>query len=348
MKIPFAKLNEMITDEHRQIINDVLKSGVWIQNEYVEQLEKRFAQYIGHKYAIAISSGSCALFLALNALKWYYKIQEVGVPSFTFIADLNSIIQNNLKPVLFDVNQDFLWEGNFPVKIVVHLFGCPNFGCLQKDSIIIEDVAQAMGGNLNKQKLGSLGTVSCYSFYPTKNLWTIGEGGMITTNKLFLAEYLRVIRDYGGRKHSWFFGYNMRMSELEAAIVLLNLKYLDKWNQYRRKIARIYRDELERLVPDFLKFQRDDEGHVYWTFPVLAKDRNRLYFWLKKEGIQTLIHYPLPLHWHFAFQKQFGRDFSFPIAEYVSQNILSLPCSPAHSEDEILEVCKKIYKFYLR
>jgi dTDP-4-amino-4,6-dideoxygalactose transaminase len=356
-KIKFLDLNkeyEKIKTEIDQAIKRVLDSGWYILGKEVEQFEQEFSEYLGTKYGIGVNSGSDALFLAVKALG-IGEGDEVITVSHTFISTVDAVARNGAKPVFVDVEPDTYCIDVSKIEQVitdktrailpVHLYGHPaNMDPIMEiaekhDLSVIEDACQAHGAEYKSKKAGSIGAVGCFSFYPVKNLGAYGDGGIVVTSDEELAEKLRMSRNYGQPQKYYhdFVGVNSRLDEIQAAILRVKLKYLDEWNERRRKIAKLYNERLESLgviIPAEKKYAR----HVYHLYVIRRKDRDKLQQYLQKKGIQTQIHYPIPVHKQKAYSES-GGDTSLAITEKVCNEVLSLPIHPWLKEEEIVKIC---------
>lgn len=342
----------VIGKEEKEAVLEVLNSGMLAQGTKVKQFEKEFAEYIGTAHAIATSNGTTALHTALAA-HGINQSDEVITTPFTFIATANAIKMVGAKPVFVDIDETSfnidhrLIEEKVTSKtkaiLVVHLYGRPaNMIEIQKiadkhNLIIIEDCAQAAGASYQKIKVGSKNT-GCFSFYPTKNM-TTGEGGMVTTNDKEIEEKARKLIEHGSAKkyvHE-FLGYNYRMTDIEAAIGIEQLKKLDTFNQARRNNALHFNQKLKNFIlPEIT------EGHVFHQYIVRVnpKKRKELMRFLLGKGILSAIHYPLPIHKQEAY-KEYNQE-SFPIAEKLAKEVLSLPVHPSLSKEELDKIIEAL------
>jgi dTDP-4-amino-4,6-dideoxygalactose transaminase len=348
--IPFLNLKDINEQYRKELIEactKVIDSGWYIQGKECEEFEKEFAEYCRTKYAIGVANGLDALTLTLRAYKELRMMKdgdEVIVPSNTYIASILAISENNLKPVCVEPNIDSynidedLIEKKITDKtkaiMIVHLYGQVAFtdkiGEIAKkfNLKIIEDSAQAQGAELNGIKAGNFGDASGFSFYPSKNLGCLGDGGAVTTNDPKLAETIRALRNYGSivKYENKYKGVNSRLDELQAAILSVKLKYLDKENTRRIEIANYYCDNIKNekiTIPK--KHHSDPLSHVYHLFVIRTKDRNHLKEYLLDNGIGSDIHYPIPPHKQLAFKE--WNNHSFPISENIHDTVLSLPIS---------------------
>jgi perosamine synthetase len=352
--IPLMK--QIFTQEMREAAIDALENERFVLGESVFKFEEEFAKYCNTKYAVAVNSGTASLHLSLVALGIKKRDRIVTSP-MSFIATANSVMHAGGTPVFSDIKED---TGNIdPENIIpegmrgvipVHLYGQPcEMGRVmemkEEGLLVIEDACQAHGAEYRGKKVGSMGDVGCFSFYPSKNMTVAGDGGMVTTNNGEVAEKIKKLRDCG-RKSKYehdIVGYTCRLNTVNAAIGLLQLKYLDKWNEKRRRLARLYR----KLLPEEILLSEEKKvKHVYYVFAIKVRERERLAAHLKSEGIGVGIHYPIPIHLQPVYKQLFGfREGDFPIAEKFSREILSLPIYPQLSTDEVKFICEKVTEF---
>ncbi|AEA46579.1 DegT/DnrJ/EryC1/StrS family aminotransferase [Archaeoglobus veneficus] len=361
--IPFVDLKreyQEIKEEIDQAIQRVLERGWFILGEELEAFEKEFSSYIGAKYGIGVNSGSDALYLGVKALG-IGKGDEVITVSHTFISTVDAIVRNGAKPVFVDIDPETytIDVSQIEKKITertkailpVHLYGHPaDMGSImeigEKYSLfVIEDACQAHGAEYNGKKVGSIGDIGCFSFYPTKNLGAYGDGGIVVTNDDELANKLRTLRNYGSSKKYYheFVGVNSRLDEIQAAILRVKLKYLEEWNEKRRNIARLYNEFLESsdlVTPT----EKEYAKHVYHLYVIRYKERDKLQQNLLKCGIQTQIHYPIPMHRQKAYL-ELEYNTSLPVTEKICNEILSLPMHPWLREEEIRRISNCIGEF---
>lgn len=355
--IPFADLKREyveIKEEINQAIERVLKSGWFILGEEVKHFEEDFSKYTSAKYGIGVNSGSDALFLSVKSLG-IGKGDEVITTSHTFISTVDAITRNGAKPVFVDIDPDTYCidttkiEGkiteNTKAILPVHLYGHPaemdtimNIA-LKHKLFVIEDACQAHGAEYKGKKVGSIGDLGCFSFYPIKNLGASGDGGIIVTNNEELAEKLKLLRNYGQSKKYYheFVGINSRLDEIQASILSVKLKHLDTWNEKRRDLAKLY-DELLEDVQVVKPFEKEDVRHVFHLYVIRSKERDRLQQYLIANGIETQIHYPVPIHKQKAYQS-LGND-NLPITEKICQEILSLPLHQWLQNEQVEEISK--------
>lgn len=350
-------VNQKLFDKYKEFFEDFLNSGWYILGKSVEKFEMEFAKYIGTKHCIGVASGLDALILAIETCK-FPKDSEIIVPANTYIATILAVIRAGLKPVL--VEPDIRTYNIDPTKIeekitsktraiiVVHLYGKPCDMdaimdiCRKYELILIEDCAQAHGARYKGKKVGSFG-IGCFSFYPTKNLGALGDAGAVITNDDDLAEKIRCLRNYGSSSKYYFeeVGYNSRLDEIQAGFLSIKLKILDDINEHKRRLAEIY---FKNLDDRFIKpFKHPDYYDVYHIFNIRYNKRDKLKEYLFKNGIETMIHYPIPPHRQKALHGLIKGDF--PITDEIHNTTLSLPISYFHTEEDILKVCEVMNKF---
>jgi len=349
LKREYAEICEELT----QAVQRVLKSGWFILGEEVKKFEEEFSKYIGVKYGVGVNSGSDALFLALKALG-IGKGDEVITVSHTFISTVDAIVRNGAKPVFVDIEPDTYCIDATKIEeaitnktkaiLPVHLYGHPAdmdqiMEIAKKYNLfVIEDACQAHGAEYKGKRVGGIGDIGCFSFYPVKNLGACGDGGMIVTNNEELATKLKMLRNYGSLKKYYydFVGVNSRLDEIQAAILREKLKYLDEWNEKRRKIAKLYNEHLED-ADVITSIEKEYAKHVYHLYVIRCKNRDALQQCLLKNGIQTQIHYPIPVHKQRAYLS-LGFNITLPVTEKVCNEILSLPMHPWLKEDEVSRI----------
>lgn len=346
------KINERFRTEIDERIKKVLDSGWYILGKEGEIFEKNFASYCGVKHAIGAANGLDALKLIIKAYG-FGEGDEIIVPANTYIASILAITDNRCTPVLvepdintYNINPDLIEEKITPKTkaiMVVHLYGqaveMEKILQLAKkyDLKIIEDSAQAHGAVYQGKKTGNLGDASGFSFYPGKNLGCLGDGGAVTTNDDELAEKIRALRNYGShvKYENIYKGCNSRLDEIQAAVLDVKLQYLDADNEKRRKIAKVYRENIKNplIAPPQVK---QELSHVWHVFPVRVGNRDGFKKYLADKGIETLIHYPIPPHKQAAYKE--WNNLSFPITEKIHEEIISIPISPVMTDEEIQKV----------
>ncbi|MCD6239851.1 MAG: DegT/DnrJ/EryC1/StrS family aminotransferase [Thermotogae bacterium] len=357
--IPISK--PLLDEAEIKNVTKVLKSGMLASGERVNNFEDAFADYIGTKYAIATTSGTTALDIALKALD-IRSGDEVIVPDFTFISTANAVLFQNAKPVFVDIDEETfaIDPGDVIEKISpktraiigVHLFGHPfdveaiQEICEDHNLFLIEDCAQAHGAEYKGEKVGCFGTVSCFSFYATKNM-TTGEGGMVLTNDREIERRLRLIINHGQEQkylHTTL-GYNYRMTNIQAAIGIAQLRKLEDFNEERIRNAEYLSGHLK--APLETPYRKKDVKHVYHQYVVkIKKDfsmrRNEFINYLSEKGIGSAIHYPLPIHRQPLYQKLgYPKDLC-PVSTELSKVVLSLPVHPALTDDDLRYICETI------
>jgi perosamine synthetase len=342
-----------------------LENEMMVMGESVIKFEEEFAKYCGTRYAVSTASGTAALSIGLQAMNIGQGNEVITTP-FSFIATANSIIHAGADPVFADVEDSDVnlsvskARGRIGKKtralMPVHLYGHPSriddFYDLasERGLRLVEDACQAHGAEVNGRRVGSIGDVGCFSFYPAKNMTVGGDGGMITTNNEEIADAARSIRDCGRDKNSKYYhgriGFTSRLNTVNAAIGRIQLKRLDGWNQARRKIADRYRKELENvrdliLPPAEAGFERA----VYHLFVIRTKLRERVKKRLFDDGIETGIHYPRPIHLQAPYRQKYGySEGAFPLSESLSNEVLSLPIYPTLTEGEVVRICDSLKK----
>lgn len=357
--IPFLDLKNLNAPHRQELIDaitGVIDSGSYILGEKVKSFENEFSKYCGVKETIGAGNCLDALTLIIRAYKElnvFREGDEILVPANTYIATILSITENRLKPLLIEPNigtyniDVSLLEKNITNKtkaiLTVHLYGRVGYSDeMQKIADkyglkIIEDSAQAHGAVYRGKKTGALGDAAGFSFYPSKNLGALGDAGAVTTNNPELADIIRVLRNYGSHKkyYNSYAGTNSRLDELQAAVLSIKLKYLDRENNKRREMAKLYLDNIknEKLV---LPEPEIGLSNVWHLFVVRAKEREKLRRYLSDNGVETVIHYPIPPHKQKAFAD--WNKNSYPITEEIHDTIISLPLNPAMTKEEIFKV----------
>lgn len=361
--LELKKITALHGEEIKQAVNDVIESGWYLHSDANSRFESHFAQYIGTRHCIGVGNGLDSLTLILHAYKELGVIaegDEIIVPANTYIATILAITDNNLKPVLveprldtFQIDDSLIEKAITPrtrAIMIVHLYGrcayTERIGelCRKYDLKLIEDNAQAHGCTYNGKRTGSLGDAAGHSFYPGKNLGALGDAGGVTTNDDQLADTIRALANYGSHKRYVFdmAGRNSRMDEIQAAVLDVKLKYLDEENSRRRSNALYYIKNISNpyvCVPSE-SYWRESVFHI---FPLMTSQRDRLQSYLKENGVQTDIHYPIPPHLQRAYS-QWGRP-SLPVTERIHREELSLPVSQVLTEEECKEVTRLINDF---
>ena len=357
--LSLQKITALHESEITTVVNQVLHSGWYLQGEHIALFEKNYAQYIGTKYCVTCGNGLDALCLILRAyieLGLLKEGDEVIVPANTYIATILSITENHLIPILVepDINtlefdEQLIEQAITPrtrAIMLVHLYGrCAYTAfigdiCKRHNLLLLEDNAQAHGCHFGDNRTGSLGHAAAHSFYPGKNLGALGDAGAVTTDNEQLAQTIRSLANYGStRKYEFTFkGKNSRMDEIHAAVLNVKLPYLDKENQRRKQIAKAYLEGINN--PQITLIKDNDRDNVYHIFPILCPSRNRLQQYLKDNGIETMIHYPIPPHHQEAY-KEWNKQH-YPITEFIHHQELSLPCNPTMTDEEVYQIIDSI------
>lgn len=362
--LDLQKVTESHGDEINEAVSRVANSGWYLQGKENERFEKDFADYIGTKYCVGCANG-------LDALIWIFRAyveigvmnpgDEVIVPANTYIASILAISENGLVPVLVepDINtyqidpekiEDAITSKTKAI-LIVHLYG----QCAYTDKIgelckkynlkLIEDNAQAHGCKFNGKRTGSLGDVAGHSFYPGKNLGAFGDAGAVTTNDEELAKVIRAVANYGSTKKYVFkyIGRNSRLDEIQAAVLDVKLKHLDEDNKKRKEVAKKY---IEGIINPaiILPKVKDWDAHAFHIFPIRTKKRDELHDYLEKNGVQTIIHYPIPPHKQECYKE--WNDRSYPITEQIAAEELSLPMSPVLTEKDMNAVIRILNEWH--
>lgn len=351
--VDLARQYQRIREETDQAVLEILSSGKYIGGSAVSDFEQQFADYHGVKACVACNSGTDALYLALRALN-IGAGDEVITSTFTFIATSEAINLVGATPVFgdielntfnLDINQlEKLITPKTKAIIPVHLFGQPVamsevMKLAEKYNLwVIEDCAQATGAEWQGQKVGSIGHIGCFSFFPTKNLGCCGDGGALTTNDLAIADTMRMIKEHGSRVryHHEVVGINSRLDAVQAVILQVKLRHLDEWNEQRRQVASHYHQLLQNLPKIRLPQEIAAGKHGWNQYTILIADQNQgetpyrdqIREKLQQLGIISMIYYPIPLHLQEVYQNLGNAQNTFPIAEQASREVLSLPMFP--------------------
>ena len=364
--IPFLSLKDITAkyaDEIHEAVKRVVDSGWYLQGAENDRFEQNYSKYIGSKHTIGCANG-------LDALIWIFRAyiemgvmqpgDEVIVPANTYIASILAITENGLKPVLVEPSidtyqiDDTLIEAAITERtkaiLIVHLYGqcayTEKIGeiCKKYNLKLVEDNAQAHGCLYNGRKTGSLGDAAGHSFYPGKNLGAFGDGGAVTTDDDELAATVRALANYGSSKKYVFkyCGRNSRLDEIQAAILDVKLKYLDEDVALRQEVAKRYCSEINN--PKIVLPQVADwKAHAFHLFPVRFAERDELQKYLADNGVQTIIHYPIPPHKQECYKE--WNELSLPITEQIHNEELSLPMSPVMTKEEVDRVIEVVNRF---
>lgn len=356
-------VNAAYDAEIEEAVLRATRSGWYLRGEETQRFEEAYAQYIGCRHAIACANGLDALRLIFRAyveMGLLNEGDEVLVPANTYIASILAITDNRLTPVFVEPNMDTLQIDDAQIEraitsrtraiLIVHLYGRCAYTdlisnlCSKYNLLLVEDNAQAHGCRYGEKRTGALGHSAGHSFYPGKNLGALGDAGCITTDDDQLAAIVRALGNYGSAEKYVFkyAGYNSRIDELQAAVLTVKLKHLDEDNRHRATIAELYykgiNNPLVRL-PQHL----DTENNVYHLFPIFCEERDRLQQYLKEQGIETLIHYPIAPHKQECYEEY--AHLSLPITEQIHRTELSLPIGPTITPDEAQVVIDAINTF---
>ncbi len=365
MAIEFVDLKRQYKNHKTEIdnaIQNVLDKGTFTLGEELEIFEREFADFCEAKYCVGVASGTDALFLSLLALGIKAGDEVITVPN-SFIATALCISMASAKPVFVDIdpktyNIDItkIEEKITPrtkAIIPVHLYGQPaDMDAIKEIAAkhnlkILEDACQAHGARYKGVRVGNFGDAAAFSFYPSKNLGAYGDGGAVITNNKKLAEKVLALRVFGGKERDYYKikGINSRLDIIQAAILRVKLKYLDKWSEKRRQNAKLYNELLKNLgviTPAVL----DSTSPVFYLYVIRASRRDNLKKYLGEKGISAIIHYPLPIHLQPVYKELGYKEGDFPETEKASQEILSIPIFPELEEDEIKYISQSIIDFY--
>lgn len=364
MRVPFLDLKRQYTELEAAIdadVKEVLSTGAYVMGKHNKGLEEEVAAYHGMKHAIALNSGTDALRISMDALG-IGPGDEVITTAFTFVATVEAIVQVGAKPVFVDVRRGdqmmdpALLEAAITPKtkaiVPVHLWGqlaemqpIMEIACAHGIHII-EDAAQAIGSHQNGKHAGHFGMAAGISFYVTKNLGAAGDGGMIVTNFDEVADACRSMRIHGMGRERYYYdhvGYTSRMAELQAAILRHKLSKLEEWNAARNRVASKLLDGLAGSGVE-LPYICEGNNHTWHQFTILSSRRNELQAFLKERGVDSMIYYPVPLHYHAPYRHLAERG-SLPVTEQISEEVLSLPVHQYLTDDEIAHVCESVRAF---
>jgi dTDP-4-amino-4,6-dideoxygalactose transaminase len=361
--LDLQKITAMHRDEYDMAIRSVLDAGWFLQGHANQQFESDYAQYVGTKHCVAVANGLDALKLIIRGYKElgvFHDGDEIIVPANTYIATILAITDNNLVPVLveptwehLEIDIDKVEEAITPKTrgvMTVHLYGRIAYNdklsaiCKSHGLKLMEDCAQSHGCEWNGRKTGALGDAAAHSFYPGKNLGAFGDAGAVTTDDEELATVIRALANYGSQKKYVFryVGMNSRMSEIDAAVLDIKLKYLDEDNKKRQQLADYYYTHISNPLIALPKRIADD-NNVYHQFPIFCERRDELQAYLTEHGIQTLIHYPIPPHKQECYRQWNSR--LYPITEKIHAQELSIPMNQSITEDEATEVVERLNSF---
>jgi len=364
MRVPLMR--PMIDEEMVEAAVQALQNERLVLGESVFKFEEEFARYVGVKYAVSTNSGTDALHIALLALGVGPGDEVITTPA-SFVASANCALHAGAKPVFADIDiRTYTLDPSEAEKAVtertrailpVHLYGHPaDMGAImdlaeEKGLLVVEDACQAHGAVYRGRKVGSIGHVGCFSFYPSKNMTVAGDGGMITTDDEDVAERAASLRNCG--RSDWYVfervGFTARLNTVNAAIGLVQLRRLDGWNEARRRIAGLYRRLLSGVEVVLPPAGDEQVRPVYHLFVIRTKHRDALADWLRSRGVECAVHYRLPIHLQPVYRRLFGfRGGEFPRAEELSRTCLSLPMWPGLTDDQVRYVCEAIEEFFDR
>ncbi|WP_407500068.1 DegT/DnrJ/EryC1/StrS family aminotransferase [Elizabethkingia anophelis] len=362
--LDLQKINMLHQEAIENKLLEVFRSGWYLMGSEVKNFENNLANYIGSRHAIGVANGLDALRLIFRA---YIELgvmksgDEVIVPANTYIASILALSDNGLIPVLVepDIQTYNLDISKIEEKItdktkailLVHLYGRIVFSERLQELVkkynlkLIEDNAQAIGARWKDTKSGNLGDAAGFSFYPGKNLGALGDAGAVTTNDGELARSIRAIANYGSNQKyvNIYKGLNSRLDEIQAAVLDVKLPYVDEENDVRRKIATRYTSEIKNSKLVLPEIPLNYSEHVWHVYVIRCEERDRLQKYLTQNGIQTIIHYPIPPHMQKAYMEL--NNLTFPISEQIHREVLSLPISPVISEQEIDRIIELLNQF---
>lgn len=357
------RITQCHKDEYMAAVDRVMSSGWFLQGEETRSFEAEYARYVGTSHCVAVANGLDALRLILLGYKEMGVLHdgdEVIVPANTYIATILAITESNLKPVLVEPTWESLVIDFSKIEVAltprtravmtVHLYGRLAYSeqmaeiCSRNNLLLLEDCAQSHGCQWQGRKTGSLGNAAAHSFYPGKNLGAFGDAGAVTTDDEQLADVVRTLANYGSNKKYVFRleGINSRMSEIDAAVLRVKLRYLDEDNAHRRQVAGYYYANISNPLLT-LPVRISDEENVYHQFPVFCERRDELQAHLASHGIQTMIHYPIPPHKQECYSR--WNFLTYPITERIHAQELSLPMSQVVTEEESRMVTEAINTF---
>jgi UDP-2-acetamido-2-deoxy-ribo-hexuluronate aminotransferase len=346
-----------IKGEIIHILTEILESSHYVLGSKVSEFENKVAKFHGVKEAVGVASGTDALHLAIDALG-IGEGDEIITTPFTFFATAEAILYTGATPVFADIQPDTMnidpkqIEAHITSRtkaiLPVHLFGHPCdmkeiLGIAKKHRLkVIEDCAQAFGAVINSQRVGSIGDAGCFSFYPSKNLGGYGDGGMVTIHNARIASLIRELRNHGSKgayRHKRV-GYNSRLDEVQAGVLLVKFKHIEKYNKQRRRNALLYNSFLGNTVQR--PVEKGGAHHVYHQYTITNRKRDRIQQALREKGISSVVYYPIPLHLQEAMKFLGYHEGDFPIAEKAAKEVLSLPMYPELEEATIETICRTI------
>jgi dTDP-4-amino-4,6-dideoxygalactose transaminase len=361
--LDLQKINAQYEQELKEAANRVIDSGWYLMGKELETFEQNYASFCGSKYALGVANGLDALRLIFKAyleLGLMKKGDEVIVPANTYIASVLAITDNGLIPVFVEpsihtynldsTKIEAALTNKSKAILTVHLYGQNSIDeqmlaiCKKHNLKLVEDSAQSHGATWNGKVMGNIGDAAGHSFYPGKNLGALGDAGAVTTNDKTLAKSIGALRNYGSHKkyENIYQGLNSRLDEIQAAFLNVKLKYIQEDILERRRVANYYLENIKNpaiILPEVL----NEEGHVWHLFVIRVKKRDDLHKYLADNGIQTLIHYPIPPHKQEAFKEY--NALSFPITEKIHRDVLSIPIGPILEKEEVINIVKILNEF---
>ena len=363
IKVPYTSFKKIVADNKAKYTKSILKtldSGNYINGNECTKFENYFSKYCNVKFATGTSNGTCALRMGMEELRLDAG-SEILTPPNSFIASTSSIISSNLKPRFVDVSYD--WNMNIDqienhinsktrAIMAVHLTGRPmdmfkiNKIAKKHKLIVIEDAAQSIGAKFKNKKIGSFGDFACFSLHPLKNLFAFGDGGMIVSNSRKFVKNISIRKNHGlsTRDTCDYFSCNCRLDEFQASLLNIQIKNIDKINSAKRKIAKLYNESLSEFVT--VPLETKDEFHVYQTYVIFTEKRDLLQNFLNKKGIQSIVHYPTPIHLQPASKNLGYKKGDFPITEKLSKKVLSLPLFVGMTKSQVNYVIDNIKLFF--
>jgi dTDP-4-amino-4,6-dideoxygalactose transaminase len=363
IQVPYINLalqHQHIKKELLQAVERVLDHGRFILGPEVTEFEREFAAFCGARYAVGVDNGTSALYLSLRAIGVGPGDEVITVPN-SFLASASSIALTGARPVFVDVRDDYNMDPELLQAVVtpstkailpVHLTGRPAdmypiLEVARRNGLrVIEDCAQAVGGRYGGQHVGTFGLVGCFSLHPLKTLNAVGDGGLIITDDETIYHFLLKARDHGmpNRDECEFWSHNCRLDTIQAAMLLVKMKHLDKWTNERRAIAAFYRERLCNLVE--VPQDKPNEFAVYHTFMIQTDERNKLQEYLKELGIESLVHNPISIHLQQAARSLGYKPGDFPVAEKHARRVLSLPIFPQMTQAQREHTVRTISQFF--
>ncbi len=359
--IPMVDLKKNYIDIKTEVINEiaeVMEGAQFILGKKSRALEEQIREFLGVSNALSVASGTDALHIALRALEIGHGDEVITTP-FTFFATAEAIVYVGAKPVFVDIQEDTLninpslIEDKITEKtkaiLPVHIFGHPAdmieiMSIANKYNLkVVEDCAQSFGACIGDKRAGSFGDAGCFSFYPTKNLGGYGDGGMVVFNDEALYESLKKLRNHGslgGYIHEMI-GYNSRLDEMQAAVLLVKMRRINRYNEQRRNCASIY-NQLLKDIPVSCPIEKEGALHVYHQYTIRSKHRDLIKERLNAQGIASVVYYPIPLHLQVAMSYLGYKSGDLPVAESLSRQVLSLPIYPELEREDIYKICRVI------